>query len=63
MIAIQTFLRVIQFKMILYLDVAHGEVDGQDDGHADDGDDEHEDDEVPLELDVLQSITAALPVL
>ena len=49
--------------MLLYLDVAHGEVDGQDDGHADDCDDEHEDDEVPLELDVLQSVTAALPVL
>ena len=38
------------------LDVSHGEVDGEDDGHTDHGDDEHEDQEMPLEPDVLESI-------
>ena len=38
------------------LDVSHGEVYGEDDGHTDHGDDEHEDQEMPLEPDVLESI-------
>ena len=40
------------------LNVAHGEVDGEDDGDTDHGDDEHEDQEMSLEPDVLQSIYA-----
>ena len=43
------------------LNVAHGEVDGKDDGHTNQRDNEHKDDQMPLKLYVLQGIASTFP--